>query len=202
MRYRVDLYWLPLGAGGHSVRFNGRLNEALIAAVERRERRDLYHAALELRMLAGRYVIEMTPRAGGPDADRGSVVAGAVGSRRLGRARLFRYEVRCWREGQIPDVSEAVDTPYALTKDPVVAQRLLYLVPLVPAATWGRDELDAGEMWSSNSLISWLLVAAGIDIETVPLPVRGPRARVGCRHRGRNADARPDSIARGRAGAG
>ena len=24
----VDLYWLPLGAGGHFVRFNGRVYEA------------------------------------------------------------------------------------------------------------------------------------------------------------------------------
>jgi hypothetical protein len=25
----VDLYWLPLGAGGHFVRLNGRIYEAL-----------------------------------------------------------------------------------------------------------------------------------------------------------------------------
>ena len=36
--------------------------------------------------------------------------------------------------------------------------RLLDLVPAFPAVTWGRDELQAGEMWNSNSLISWLLV--------------------------------------------
>jgi hypothetical protein len=28
----VDLYWIPLGAGGHSVRFNGRVFEAIEAA--------------------------------------------------------------------------------------------------------------------------------------------------------------------------
>jgi hypothetical protein len=27
----VDLYWLPLGAGGHSVRLNGRVFEAVAA---------------------------------------------------------------------------------------------------------------------------------------------------------------------------
>ncbi len=27
----VDLYWLPLGAGGHSVRLNGRVYEAVAA---------------------------------------------------------------------------------------------------------------------------------------------------------------------------
>ena len=27
----VDLYWLPLGAGGHSVRLNGRVFERIVA---------------------------------------------------------------------------------------------------------------------------------------------------------------------------
>ena len=31
----VDLYWLPLGAGGHSVRLNGIVYEAVAAAVGR-----------------------------------------------------------------------------------------------------------------------------------------------------------------------
>ena len=31
----VDLYWLPLGAGGRSVRLNGRVFEALAARLER-----------------------------------------------------------------------------------------------------------------------------------------------------------------------
>ena len=31
----VDLYWLPLGAGGHSVRLNGRVYEAVAARLER-----------------------------------------------------------------------------------------------------------------------------------------------------------------------
>jgi hypothetical protein len=30
--YGVDLYWLPLGAGGHSVRFNRRVYESILAA--------------------------------------------------------------------------------------------------------------------------------------------------------------------------
>ena len=42
----VDLYWLPLGAGGHSVRLNGRVYERLAAWLGRREPLDLYHAAL------------------------------------------------------------------------------------------------------------------------------------------------------------
>jgi hypothetical protein len=30
----VDLYWLPLGAGGHFVRLNGRIYEALAARMQ------------------------------------------------------------------------------------------------------------------------------------------------------------------------
>ena len=34
---RVDLYWLPLGAGGHCVRANGRVYEAVAARLAGRE---------------------------------------------------------------------------------------------------------------------------------------------------------------------
>ena len=76
------------------------------------------------------------------------------------RFRIFRYELRCWRGGVIPDADEAVESPRRLTSDPDVARRLLELVHDVPTATWGRDELGAGEMWNSNSLIAWLLARA------------------------------------------
>jgi len=42
----VELYWIPLGAGGHFVRFNGRVFEAIQAARRHRSRCDLYHAGL------------------------------------------------------------------------------------------------------------------------------------------------------------
>jgi hypothetical protein len=48
-RHGVDLYWLPLGAGGHSVRVNGVVYEALVARIQRRRACDLYHSALEVR---------------------------------------------------------------------------------------------------------------------------------------------------------
>ena len=80
----------------------------------------------------------------------------------LGRSRFFRYEVRRWRGGVIPDVSEAVASPLPLSTNRVQAQQVLELVPAFPSVTWGRDELDAGEMWNSNSLISWLLVSGGM----------------------------------------
>jgi hypothetical protein len=169
----VDLYWLPLGAGGHSVRLNGKAYEAMVAALERRPACDLYHSALEVRVAEGTYVIEMTPVPDAHPESRGVVGTGAVGARWAGRLRIFRYEVRRWCGGAIPDVAEAVESPQRLTDDPACARALLDLVPSVPRAVWGRDEMRAGEMWNSNSLISWLIVRAGLDVERVDLPVRG-----------------------------
>ncbi len=170
---RIDLYWLPLGAGGHSVRANGRAFEAAVALLERRERRDLYHSALEVRVPEGRYVIEMTPAwpAGGPD--RGVVAEGPVGLRAAGRLRVFRYEVRRWLDGVILDAAEAVESPRPLAADPASARRLLELVPLVPTPVWGRDELGAGEMWNSNSLVSWLVASSGLDAAAIRQPTGG-----------------------------
>ena len=47
----VDLYWLPLGAGGWFVRLNGKAYEALVAFRDGRARRDLYHSALVVEAL-------------------------------------------------------------------------------------------------------------------------------------------------------
>ena len=77
----VDLYWLPLGAGGHFVRFNGRLYEALVARLQRRPPSALDHAALEVRVPEGRFVIEQTPVPDSSGERRGGVAQGAVGSR-------------------------------------------------------------------------------------------------------------------------
>jgi len=169
----VELYWLPLGAGGHSVRYNGRVYEALVAARTRRPRRDLYHSALMVTVPGGRYVIESAPIPDSDGAARGVVLEGPVGSRLLRRWRLFRYEVRCWRGGEIPDLAEAVDSPQLLTAERERAERLLALVRELPRAVWGRDELRAGEMWNSNSIVAWLLVAAGIDPALARLPANG-----------------------------
>ena len=130
--YGIDLYWLPLGAGGHSVRLNGWVYEALVATMQRRKRYDLYHSALEVTTPDGTFVIEMAPIPDRDGAERGVVAEGPVGSRLARRLRIFRYEVRRWRGGTIPDVSEAVDSPRHLSSDPVVALRLLALVPQVP----------------------------------------------------------------------
>src|SRR5579885_704149 len=98
----IDLYWLPLGAGGRWVRWNGRAYEALAAWHEHRAARSLYHSALEVSIGEARYVIGMAPVWNESAADRGVVREGPVGARWLGRLRAFRYEVRCWRDGRIP----------------------------------------------------------------------------------------------------
>jgi hypothetical protein len=168
----IDLYWLPLGAGGHSVRWNGRMFEWVAAKLDRRDRCELYHSALEIRVPDGRFVIELAP-AWSDSAERGVVAEGSVGARALGRFRLFRYEIRLWRDGVIPDVSEAVDSPQRLSDATDCAQTLLELVPLLPTPVWGRNELHAGEMWNSNSLISWLIARCGLDVESIQPPAGG-----------------------------
>jgi hypothetical protein len=169
----VDLYWIPLGAGGHCVRFNGRVFEAIDAARRHRRRCDLYHAALVVELDGDRYAIELAPSPNADEASRGVVATGAVGSRHAGRLRPFRYEVRCRRGGSIPDLGEAVGGPRALTGDPRVARRLLDIVTTVPRPVWGRDELHAGEMWNSNSVIAWLIATAGLATGDLRPPPRG-----------------------------
>ena len=171
----VDLYWLPLGAGGHSVRLNGKVFEAVVALLERRRPLDLYHSALVVQVPEGRYTIESGPVPDDNGQRRGVVGVGPVGSRWAGGFRLFRYEIRCWRDGVIPDIGEAVESPQRLSADEDAARRLLELAPHVPTPVWGRNELRAGDMWNSNSIISWLLVKSGLDERSVSLP-RGGRA--------------------------
>jgi hypothetical protein len=40
----IDLYWLPLGAGGNCVRFNGRVYERILALREHRPPSDIAEA--------------------------------------------------------------------------------------------------------------------------------------------------------------
>jgi hypothetical protein len=171
----VDLFWLPLGAGGHFVRWNGRLYEGWSAWRDHRARAQLYHCGLMLCLDDTQYAVEMGPVWNVTDADRGVIVEGPVGSRWLGRFRAFRYEMRCWPGGRIPDVAEAVDSPVCTTHDPATVQAVLDVLRETPALTWGRDELGAGEMWNSNSAVAWALARTGHDMEGIT-PPRGGRA--------------------------
>jgi hypothetical protein len=169
----IDLYWLPLGAGGSFVRLNGRIYEAIAARLDRRAPSDLYHSALEVRLPDARYVIESAPIRASDGPDRGVVGEGPVGVRWAGRFRLLRYELRVWPGGHIPDLAEAVESPRRLSSSAGDARRLISLAPLVPKPTWGRDELDAGEMWNSNSFTAWLITATGLAVDAIRPPAGG-----------------------------
>jgi hypothetical protein len=169
----VDLYRLPLGAGGHFVRLNGRAYEAVAARLQRRPACDLYHSALQVTVAEETFVIEQAPVHDWSGKQRGVVAEGAVGSRWAGRFRIFRYEIRLWRGGHIPDVAEAVDSPLRLSSDEDRARRVLDLVPELPTPVWGRDELATGEMWNSNSVVAWVIARSGIDTGPVQPPAGG-----------------------------
>jgi hypothetical protein len=169
----VDLYWIPLGAGQHVVRLSGKLFEVISARLQRRRPCDLYHSALMVVVPEGRFVIEQTPIPDVHGDRRGVVLEGPVGTRLAGRFRRFRYEIRRWRNGVIPDLAEAVSSPVRVADDLARASRILDVVPSLPALVWGRDERHTGEMWNSNSVISWLLSRAGIDAGGIQPPPGG-----------------------------
>jgi hypothetical protein len=155
--------------------WNGRIYEAVAARLAARRVCDLYHSALEVRVPEGRFVIESAPIRAADGPDRGVVAEGAVGSRWAGRLRIFRYELRFWRDGVIPDLAEAVDSPRHLTNEVETGRRLLALASSVPTPVWGRDQLHAGEMWNSNSVVAWLIASSGLDAAKIR-PPRGGRA--------------------------
>ena len=95
-----------------------------------------------------------------------------VGSRYISWLRRFRYEVRCWG-GLSPDLGESVGASRRLTSDPRVARRLLDPVVGVPRPVWGHDELKAGGMWNSNSVIAWLIATGGLPLDPRRQPPRG-----------------------------
>ena len=171
----VDLFWLPLGAGGHVVRWNGRVYEWVAAHRERRAPVDLYHSGLMVRLGGITYAVEMGPVWNISDVGRGVVCEGPVGSTWLGRFSAFRYELRCWPGGHIPDLAEVVESPVRTTEDPSRVSAVFEVLHDAPALTWGRDELGAGEMWNSNSVVAWALARSGHDMGAI-VPPRGGRA--------------------------
>jgi len=172
---RVDLYWIPLGAGSTLpvVRWCGRAYEALAARRHGRPRCDLYHAALEIWLDDRRFTLEMAPAWGPSHAGPGVLGEGPVGLRLLGASRFFRYEVRRWPDGVIPDLGYAVSTPMQVCSDASRSQAVYDGVGDVPMLTWGRDALGVSDMWNSNSLVSWSLTKGGVDVDAVALPLNG-----------------------------
>jgi len=170
----VSLFWLPLGADGNpAVRRGGQAYEAVVARRQRRERLSLFHSALLVRLGGETVVVEMAPVWGALEADRGVVGEGPVGLAWLGHSRFFRYEIRRWRGGVIPDADHAVDSPVDLGATERQARALLALVPDCPIPVWGRDDLRAGDMWNSNSLVAWLLTHVGLLRDDLGPPPQG-----------------------------
>lgn len=172
MAASVEILWLPLGAGGHSVRYNGRVYEWLVSRLEHRAACDLYHAGLEVWLGADRHAIEVGPVWPAPPTSRGSVGEGPVGAVVLGHVSWFRYEVRCWHGGVIPD-AEFASARQRRPVSPELAERLLAAVGQVPRLTWGRDELGVGDMWNSNSVVAWILTASGVGTDWTHVPAGG-----------------------------
>ena len=112
----VDLYWLPLGAGGHSVQVErSRAFEAVAARLAAAVVLcDLYHSALVLRLPQGRFVIEQAPirgRATVQGAGRGRRGARSV-ARWAGRvADLPLRGAPLARRVRFPTSADAVDSP-------------------------------------------------------------------------------------------
>jgi hypothetical protein len=63
--------------------------------------------------------------------------------------------------------------PQRLSDDPRQARRLLDLAASLPNLVWGRDELGTGELWNSNSAISWLLARSGLPTDAIRPPAGG-----------------------------
>ena len=168
----VELSWIPLGAGQRVVKYSGKTFEAISALLQRRQPCDIYHAALVVTVSGSRYTIEMAPIPDELGDTRGVVAEGPVGLRWLGRFRIFRYEIRRWRGGVIPDLNEAMSAT-TVSADAACAHRLLELLPTVPVPVWGRDEFRTGDMWNSNSVIAWLLARGHLDTDHIAFPVGG-----------------------------
>ncbi|WP_218000262.1 hypothetical protein [Millisia brevis] len=169
----IRLWWLPVGAGGHVVVHTSRWWELITARREHRDPQPLFHAALEVIVDGVPRLIEMAP-AWGPGAGAPTVVAtGPVGLAILGRSRLFRYEIRCAPNGVLPDRAYAVDSPVPIAAAAESGRALLDRIDAVPRHTWGRDVYRIGDMWNSNSVVSWLLTCTDIDADRIAPPAGG-----------------------------
>ena len=66
-----------------------------------------------------------------------------------------------------------MSSPLRVSNDVSIAERIVELVSSIPMLVWGRDELRTGDMWNSNSVISWLLARGGVETSTLKPPVGG-----------------------------
>lgn len=115
----------------------------------------------------------MWPQPDRNGAARGVVVEGPVFADWLSFTRVFRYEVRRWSNGSLPDADAALGGPRLVSDDAATAERLLALTESVPPLTWGQDVAEVDDMWNSNSVISWLLARSGVEMSEIHAPDGG-----------------------------
>jgi hypothetical protein len=132
----------------------------------------LYHSALKLGLDGvGVSTLELTPAFVASPVP--ALVAGPVGARAAGRFGLFRYELRLIPGEDLPDEGWAVGAPVRLSDERAAVERVIELAHMVPAYTWGRRVQGTAEMWTSDSVISWVLVKAGLDASAAGPPADG-----------------------------
>lgn len=169
----VELWWMPVGAGtSRAQQAILRLWEAFEAARARRARTRLVHSALKLRSGEDTWTLELTPAFATAPAP--PLLTGPVGLRAAGRLRLFRYQLVCLPGETLPDERWAL-ARLAVSCDDGMAAHILALAGDVPRHTWGRRVRGTREMWTSDSVVSWLLVRASVDLSLVA-PPEGARA--------------------------
>ena len=169
----VLLYWLPLGVGWP---FRAA-QRACLRGVQRQAFPSTTLRSVSLGVgdpnAIGYFTVDMTPVPNARPWERGVVAEGAVGTNWARPPRVFRYEVRLWGDGTIPDLRYAVRSPIR-----VDGRSRHHDCGRLPFASRGDpdlgcDELQAGEMWSCNSIISWVLTSAGANLDAFSVPLGG-----------------------------
>ena len=99
-----------------------------------------------------------------PAAARGVVAVAPVGRRLPATPRVFRYEVRCWRGGTIPDIAEAIESSRRWTTDPALARRVSTLGSHGrpgPRRAWRGGDVN------SDAIVAWLLGTAWLPAASI-----------------------------------
>jgi hypothetical protein len=169
---QLTLYWIPVASGTRLPfqRWSLALYEAVAALLARRPRGQLYHAALKITVDGVTRTLEMAPE--GQGRGQAPLVSGPVGDPRAARFRIFRYGLHCLEAASLPDEQYAVAV-LNLSGDCDTARRVLDLAPRVPGYTWGRRAPGTREMWTSDSVTSWLLTRAGLETASLRVPASG-----------------------------
>ena len=98
-----------------------------------------------------RFVIEMAPVRDTDGMQRGVVAEGPVGALWAARLRIFRYEIRCWRGGVIPDMTKRSRARGAYLTMPTSCNvcspsylRFRRASGVATSSRWGDVELELG----------------------------------------------------------